>query len=139
MTAPPPWRFRCYTSDDGIDQIRSWYDEAVLDVRRKFASRLVMLSTLPFADWQPPFFRWLERGIGEMRFKAAGVQQRPLGFRGPGENVFTIVFCATERGNKFVPRDAIQRAVDRKREIDSDAAHSIPCWLFDDPEFEASS
>jgi hypothetical protein len=90
---------------------------------------------MPFSDWREPVFKWLEQGIGEVRFKADRVQQRPLGFQGPdGRDVFTIVFPATERGDKFVPKDAIARAVARKLEVFGDVERfSTPCWLFQNP------
>jgi len=133
MPAPPPWQFRCYVSGDGTDEVRTWYEESnSKDIRSKFFSRLRALSGLPFQEWRPPIFRWLDDGIGEIRFKADRVQQWPLGFRGPGENQFTIVFCATEKGDRFVPRDAIQRAIDRKSEIERHEATSTPCWLLTD-------
>src|SRR5690349_6198532 len=110
---PPPWRFRCY-SVDGVDQIRSWYEGQSAEIQSKFLSRLLTLRGLPFSDWREPPFKWLEQGIGEIRFKGDSVQQRPLGFQGPGgRDVFTIVFPAIEKGDKFVPKDALARAVER--------------------------
>src|SRR6266699_2013961 len=98
---PPPWQFRCYVSGDGTDYVRVWYEESgSKDIRSRFLSRLIGLSGLPFREWRKPLFRWLDDGIGEIRFKADRVQQRPLGFRS-GENEFTIVFCATEKGDRF--------------------------------------
>jgi hypothetical protein len=105
-------------------------------VQAKFLARLAALQQLPFSEWKEPLFKWLGNGIGEVRFKADGVQQRPLGFRGPGgADVFTLVFPATEKGDKFIPKDALDRAAKLKAEVESDARrYSTPCWLFDDPE-----
>lgn len=136
MPPPPPWRFRCYVSADGVDQIRAWYEGQSSEVRRKFLSRLLALRGLPFAEWQLPLFRWLHgdaHGLGEARFKADRVQQRPLGFQGPGEDVFTLVLCANEKGGAFVPRNATELGLRRKAEIENNViARSQSCWLFDD-------
>jgi hypothetical protein len=79
-------------------------------VQQKFLSRLQTLSGLPLSDWREPLFKWLEGGIGKIRFKASSVQQRPLVMRGLGIDVVTMLFPATEKGDKFVPKDALSRA-----------------------------
>jgi len=133
--APPPWRFQCYVSDDGVDQIRVWYDSASEEVRAKFSSRLRALRQLPLMEWREPLFRWLRgeaHGLGEIRFKADRVQQRPLGFHGPESDVFTLVFPAKEKGDRFVPKNATALALERKAIIERDSRRSIPCWIFGD-------
>jgi hypothetical protein len=137
MPAPPPWRFRCYVSEDGTDEIRAWYDDLqALEIQEKFLSRLRALRQLPLNEWRCPLFRWLRgdaHGLGEIRFKAARVQQRPLGFHGPGSDVFTLLFPATERSDRFVPRNATELALRRKAEVEKDAnTRSKPFWLFGD-------
>jgi hypothetical protein len=135
MPPPPLWRYRCYRTAGGVDVIREWYEGETEQWQVKFVRLLQSLQSSPRPDWKYPRFRWLGDGIGEIRFKANRVQQRPLGFQGPrGADVFTIVFAATERGDRFVPRDAIARAIARKAEVERDAPrYSISCWLFDDP------
>lgn len=58
-------------------------------------------------------------GLCELRFKADGVQQRPLGFHMPS-NTFVILFWATERNNKFIPPGALQTAKARRLEVEMD-------------------
>ena len=107
------------------------YDAGSKKLRPKFLSRVTTLAQLEFLEWREPPFKTLHGegvGLGEIRFKADGVEQRPLGFRsGPRE--FTIVFWAIEKGNKFVPRDACRRALLRKREILADRNRSDALWL----------
>lgn len=118
-------------SPKGVDEIRAWYERQSSGVKAKFLSRLTTLVQLDVKDWNVPLFRWL-RGdgapLGEVRFEVQRVQHRPLGFR-VGERVFTLTFCATEKGNKFVPLNACQIALERKAEIDNDQRRSIICWL----------
>jgi hypothetical protein len=142
MPAPPPWRYRCYATLIEVggnlvrrDEIRVGYQQQSKRWRAKFAERLSSLQALPFAEWRWPLFRWLSddgRGLGEVRFLADGVQQRPLGFRGPEPDVFTLVFLAQERSNKFVPRNAIETAQRLRERIEANDRHSIKCWLFSD-------
>ena len=148
MAAPPPWRYRCYASIVGggltrvkTDEIKAWYDRQSKDCQGKFGGRLRMLRSLPLEEWKWPLFRWLGddgRGLGELRFLADRVQQRPLGFRGPEPDVFTLVFPAKEQSNRFVPRNAIEIAQRLKAEIEADKEHAIECWLFPDPKPDPS-
>jgi hypothetical protein len=74
---PPPWRFRCYVTEDGTDEIRTWYEAQSKQVQQKFLGRLLVLRGLPPEDWRLPLFRWLRgngQGLGEVRFKADRVQ-----------------------------------------------------------------
>jgi hypothetical protein len=140
---PPPWRYRCYVSVRGTgsaavrtDEIKAWYERQSKKCQQKFLDRLLALRGLPAEEWRPLLFRWLSgdgQGLGEVRFKADGVQQRPLGFRGPSPDVFTIVLPATEKGNRFVPNNAIELAQRLRSEIEADPEHTDECWLFRDP------
>jgi hypothetical protein len=90
-----------------------------------------MLAQLDISEWREPLIKPLHGegdGLSEIRFLAAGVQQRPLGFRS-GSAEFTIVFWAIEKGDKFVPRDACRRALERKAQILADRRLSNALWL----------
>jgi hypothetical protein len=135
MMAPPPWRFRCYVSEDGTDEIRTWYDAQSKRIQQKFLSRVMALRGLPPEEWTTPLFRWLRgegQGIGEVRFKADGVQQRPLGFRGPESDVFTLLFPASEKNDRFLPRNAIEIALQLRAQVEADKRFCNECWLFRD-------
>lgn len=112
------WKFRCYVSARGVDEIRAWYDGLPPAAQAKFDSRLKFLAQRPRQDWTRPLFDMLDgecRGLGEIRFKAGNVQYRPLGYFSPGM-VFTLVLCAQERGGRFDPRDACGIAQARREE-----------------------
>lgn len=99
-------------------------------------ARLLELRNLGPRDWKPKLFRWLSgegHGLGEVRFFVDRVQQRPLGFRGPRADLFTLVFPAKEIGDQFVPKNAIAIAQRRKAEIEADDQYANECWLFPDP------
>jgi hypothetical protein len=80
-------------------------------------------------------FRWLRgnrQGLGEVRFKADGVQQRPLGFRGPDPDVFTLLFPAREKNDQFIPKNAIEITLRLRKRVESDKERYNDCWLFAD-------
>jgi hypothetical protein len=93
--------------------VRQAHDAGSKQLQAKFRSRLHILAQLRRPDWGEPHFKRLTGdgdGLSELRFKADGVQQRPLGFESaPLE--YTILFWATERGGKFVPRNACAAAL----------------------------
>jgi hypothetical protein len=133
------WEFRCYVNGTecaaarkaarkAVNEIRKWYDEQPRAVQGKFISRLRTLIQLPIEEWKPKPFRWLQReckGLGEVRFDVGSVQYRPLGFQA-GEVTFTFVFCATERNDKFVPRNACAIGLQQKTEIEANSDRSVP-------------
>jgi hypothetical protein len=128
---PRIWTFRCYRSERAIDEIKVWYEGQTPKVRGKFLSRLKTLSQLQPHEWSVPYFRWLHgecEGIGEIRFEVMRVQHRPLGFQTPGM-VFTLVLCAREMNDRFVPRNACAIALTRKASIENDEERSHACWL----------
>jgi hypothetical protein len=137
MPDPPPWRYRCHVAEDGNDTIREWYERQSQECRRKFLVRAQGLRGLPLPEWEVPLFRWLRRegqGLGEVRFKADRVQQRILGFRGPESDLFTFLYPAKEKGEKFVPRNAIEIAQGLKSAVLASKDRSNECWLFPDPQ-----
>ena len=128
---PVRWAFRCYVSPDGTEEIREWFDGQSTKVQAKFLSRLKILAQLPFEEWHGTLYKSLHgecAGLGEIRFKADGVQQRPLGFRS-GEWQFTILFCAQEKGDKFVPLSACEKAHARKADVENGRSRTHAFWL----------
>jgi hypothetical protein len=125
------WTFRCYRSERGVDEIKTWYDGQTPNVRGKFLSRVKTLSQLQPHEWSMPYFRWLHgegEGIGEIRFEVMKVQHRPLGFQERGM-VFTLVICAREVSDRFVPRNACATALTRKAAIENNEERSHAFWL----------
>jgi hypothetical protein len=119
-------------SPNGVDEIRAAYDREQRQARKKFESKLVTLSQLPFAQWNNGIlYKELHgpaKGLGEIRFKADGVQQRPLGFRS-GEYEFTLLFWAHEKGNKWVPLDACERALARIDSLNTGVGRTHALWF----------
>jgi hypothetical protein len=118
------WTFRHYVSDRGVDEIRTWYDAQSANVRATFKSRLRFFSQNPQPSWPTKYFKTLShrpcRGLAEVRMFVDKVQHRPLCFFSEGK-VLTFVFCAIEKDDEFVPKNACKIANDRKKEIENDA------------------
>ena len=128
---PILWSFRCYRSADGTDEIRAWYDAGSRQLQGRFLSRMRILAQLPRAEWNENLYKNLHgpcRGLGEIKFSADKVEQRPLGFRSGGTE-FTILFCAKEKGGKFVPLSACERAIARRDEVFIDRSRTNALWL----------
>lgn len=114
------WMFRGYVSPAGVNEVAEWYARQNAEVQAGFDRRLHDLRQMAPHEWREPFTKQLEGecdGLVEIRFKAARVQQRPLGFYGPGRMEFTILLCAQEIGDRFEPRDACAIALRRKHDV----------------------
>jgi hypothetical protein len=126
---PRVWRFNCYVSARGVNEIRSWYDDGTPRMRATFVSRLQLLSQFQSHEWKLPYFRWLHgegAGLGEVRINTDKVQHRPIGFR--SSNIFTLLCCPVEKGGKL-PKSAFSIAKQRQIEVENDDERSCPIWL----------
>lgn len=128
------WSFRYYVEDDGTSDVRAAYDAGSVKLQAKFEEVVDALALLSIQEWGRPYYRDLRRdgkGIGELRFKADNVQQRPLGFRSDTSE-FTLVFWATEKEDNFVPAKAVKIALARKAEIISGKAKTNVLWTVEE-------
>lgn len=129
---PVVWTFRHYVEEDGTSDVKKTYDDGSNQLRARFLSKIVILSSLPMAEWHETYWKPLQgncSGLEELRFKADNVQQRPLGFRS-GPNEFTILFWATKKsGDKFIPKSACKIALERKEIALRDRTRTHDIWL----------
>jgi len=119
----PLWTFRSYVDPNGAEAVAEWYGQQSAKVQAKFDERLRNLQQMRPDEWRDPYSKQLHGecdGLVEIRFKANRVQHRPLGFFGPGRMEFTVLFFAVEKGDRFVPRDACERALRRRDAVVSD-------------------
>lgn len=105
-------KFHCHESASKRSDVQEQFDAATPTMQANFIAALEYLADQPRANWTRPKAAKLTkveksgfRDYFEIRFKAEGVQQRPIGYFGPLENQFTILIWATEKGSKFVPSD----------------------------------
>lgn len=103
----------------GKCSIDSWYEDQTSSVQAEFDASLDYLLVRDRREWSRPQAARLSGNsdIYVIRFKAEKTQFRPLGFFGPSRGQFTIVLFAIEKGDKFVPKDALEQAVKNMKKI----------------------
>jgi len=118
------WRFYDYCSPGGNNLIEDWYDGESADVQAAFDVTLNNLAGIQ---------RWHDRtdfsmlggkhaGLGEIRFKVANVQYRPVGFYGEQRRSFVLLVGASKKQRVYTPPNAFDLAVTRKRLLDQNIA-----------------
>lgn len=114
----------------GNSDVKETYENGSGQLKGKFLTRLKMLGSLEKDQWHETLHKQLKKqdGLCELRFKADGVQQRPLGFHMPS-NTFVILFWAIEKNNKFIPPGAVQTAKARRLEVEMDGDRADALWL----------
>ena len=89
----------------------------------RFDDRIGFLAIHGRKDWQLPEFRSLSgregrEGLSEIRWKAESVQWRVVGFFGLAPMNYTMLIGCTHKQNQYDPRDALETAIRRKKNIE---------------------
>lgn len=124
------WNFRAYVSPAGTRKFDQWYNALDPAAQAAFDTLLEFLAQRSRSEWTRPDFDLLSgkhSGLGEIRFKANKVAHRPLGYFGPNRAEFTFLLGATKKGKNYDPRDALDTAVKRMKEIKSGKG-SVHVW-----------
>lgn len=124
------WTFRSYVSPGGRDQIAKWYFGQSAAAQAAFDTVKEYLEQRERDHWLRPEFDKLSgryKDLGELRFEVANVQYRPLGCFGPARAEFTILVGATKKGRIYSPRDALETALKRRKEVLQNPARSRIC------------
>ena len=119
--------FRCYISDDGVDQIRVWFDAQNDTVR---AGLLAVIETLEATTnrgrWPESCFKELENrkgsqceGLVELKLAADDLQYRIFGFSGPRDDDFTMLLPLRKNDDPTYKRSCAE-AQKRKVEVAND-------------------
>jgi putative component of toxin-antitoxin plasmid stabilization module len=125
------WEFKDYLTERGENEIRLWLDGLSKKARIKIDRRIRYLANVQYFHGEPQYIKRLVgyEGIYEIRVVFGGDQYRPLGCYGPDEGQFTLLIGAMEQGDRFIPRDAPDIAIQRRAIILSD--RSRICDHFD--------
>ena len=125
------WSFKTYVGPSGKLDVQQDVDRQSEAWLEHFRARLKYLGASKAADWHTPHAKKLKgiEGIYEIRFKTSGVQQRPLGFFGPGSNQFTILILATHKDDVYKPSSAIDTATHRRKAIQGNQASIAPLQI----------
>ena len=114
------WTFKCIIIKKGKSPIEDWYHGLSPRAQSRLDRVLEYLEDRPQADWDIKYFKQLTKakGICEIRFFVDKVQHRPLVIFSPlKRHELVFVLPAIEKGGKFVPKDAINQAVNRAKKL----------------------
>lgn len=128
------WTLKCYYSPGGDkSKAQDTYDRGSDELKASFDVETEYLIRSPKEGWTRPRAAKLHKGkktdfkeYYEIRLFADNTQQRPIGYFGPGENDFTILIWATEKGNKIKPSTWRQRADNARENIERDTSYAKP-------------
>lgn len=125
------WRFRTYVSPRGRNDVQDCVDALDVAAQVKFDVELKYLAVALPTEWHEPRARKLggHEGLYEIRFKAGKVQQRPIGFFGPGSDEFTILVWATHKQNVYKPSKAFDTADARRKAVLEGTAGTAPLTI----------
>ncbi len=111
-------RWFCYPTGDEPDLWAHWLAR---QSKRAQAKHAVVMRFLSDGHWQSPHWRALVgayQGLGEIRI-AADRQWRLIGRREEAENAFTLLMICYHKDKVYDPRDALETALRRWREIEN--------------------
>ena len=112
-----------YLDERGTNPIQDWLnDKREVPVRAKAKIDRILLQLAGTALWVRPLASNLDGypGIVEIRVRWMNIQYRLLGFRGPVERQFTLLFPALEQGDQFQPLTAPEIATARMKIVQTD-------------------
>jgi hypothetical protein len=109
------WRFFIFRPREAKTNVADVIRRLGPEHRAKFDFRLKCLRDQPIERWESPskspYAKRLNNGVWEIRYKAENIQQRPLGGV-TAKAQFALVFWATEKGGRFIPPNAVERAAE---------------------------
>ena len=119
--------FRCYISNDGVDQIRLWYDAQSEALQADLLAVMEILEAISRQDnWPESCFKELEdrkgspcEGLIELILKDNGTQYRIFGFFGPDDDDFTMLLPFRKNDDPKYRRSC-KEAQRRKAEVAHD-------------------
>lgn len=116
------WQIKCYVSPGGKNEIQETYDSGSDGLRAELEVGLTFLTPRSREEWRRPRVAKLSkcdefRDFFEIRLFADRVQYRPIGFFGPGQNEFTILIWAIEKGRKLIPEEWCAKANRRRKQL----------------------
>ena len=126
------WSFKSYETGSGRNVIEHWCSDCERFVPGNDDSFqgildavLEILQQRPQHEWGRPEFAPLggkQKGLSEIRFAVGKVECRVVGFFGPGSGTYTMLIGSTKKGRIYDPKEALETAVKRKKEIEKDGS-----------------
>ena len=122
------WTFLDYLDERGTNPVQEWlHDKISVPVKAKAKIDRHLLQLAGTKLWVRPLASNLDGypGIVEIRVRWANIQYRILGFRGPMDRQFTLLYPALEQGDEFVPANAPTIAEDRMAIVKRDWSRTV--------------
>src|ERR1035438_198120 len=121
------WAFRDFIDRDR-NPIREWLlDKRQVPLKARAKIQRILLQLTGTALWTRPLASNLDDypGIVEIRIRWMNTQYRLLGYRGPAERQFTLLYPALEKGDQFVPLNAPEIAPNRMTVVESERSRTV--------------
>lgn len=140
-------RLKCYVSQDDGDPVCDWWGGLDVEVRGAFTQIRELLEAQPVKHWPARYFKELKDGsdgngdgLGEIRIgpdpgegkrKKEGYCHRIIGFEGPRDSEFTMVY-AFDKNVDPKYETPCQKAQERKSDVGANWRLSRECQFPDD-------
>lgn len=121
------WSFRDFIDGDR-NPIREWLmDKRQVPVKARAKIQRILLQLTGTRLWTRPLASNLDGypAIVEIRIRWMNTQYRLLGYRGPIEREFTLLYPALEKGDQFVPLNAPEIAENRMALVEADRRRTV--------------
>jgi hypothetical protein len=122
------WTFLDYLDERRTNPIQEWlHDKTRVPVKAKAKIDRSLLQLAGTKLWVRPLASNIDdhEGIVEIRVRWTNTQYRILGFRGPEDGQFTLLFPAIEQGDEFVPLNAPTIAETRMATVMGDRSRTV--------------
>ncbi len=118
--------FRSYVSQDGVDQIKLWFDDQNEAVQADLMAVIETLEATSRNRWPESCFKQLGdkssskcAGLDELKVVVDRVHYRVFGFHGPGKDDFTMLL-AIKKNDDPTYKASCTEAQKRKAEVVND-------------------
>lgn len=121
--------YRCYDDGKEPNLWQRWYDgEAEKRGRAKHDFVFGVLEQLPRSRWLPLHFKKIQgqEGVFEVLI-ATNFAWRILVTLSQDNSIMTVLLTCNHKGNVYDPREALQTAGKRRRDLDNGTAQSKKC------------
>jgi hypothetical protein len=119
--------FRCYISQDGVDQIKVWFDAQDDDVQADLLAIMEIMEATVRDRWPESCFKPLKKrkgsplceGLDELILVVGEVHYRIFGFSGPRDDDFTMLL-PLKKNDDPTYKQSCEEAQKRKSEVSND-------------------
>lgn len=114
-----PWQVFQYRGTGDRRPIEDWYDSLHVEEEAEFILKIKMLRQNGPDEFKSTWCGSIRDGIWKLKIKKRR-QWRLMLCKGPTDKnrELTFLYEAIEKGGKLKPKDAVDRAIERRREVE---------------------